>query len=186
MRASKFTFVAVSLHAIPCTFSKANYWTGKHLLALKCLLALHALDPHNPALHVQSYRLRDSLDHLPDGLSPKWSEIVLPGTKMLFHDDKDLSAWNNDFLKRHKSSASHVQAGLRVRALIGKEAKEVNEKDLCETLLLEDTTMQNASAGLELLHEWGSSEEVRGRYKSSAAERWKMASVFRSSTYDKR
>ena len=175
----------MSLHALPLHALKANSCTGKHLLALRCLLALHALDPHNPALHVQSYRLRDSLDHLPDGVSPKWSEIVLPGTKMLFHDDKDMSAWNNEFLNYHKSSASHVQAGLRVRALIGKEAMEANEKDLCETLLFEDTSMQNASAGLELLHEWGSSEEVKVRYKSMASERWKMASVFRPMRYDR-
>lgn len=152
---------------------------GKYLLALKCLLALHALDPQNPTLHVQSYGFRDSLDRHPNGVLPRVSEIVLPGAKTLFPNDMDLSAWNNDFLDRHRSSASHVQAGLRVRALIGKETRETNEKDLLEVLSLNSSSICSAIAGMELLDEWRSSAEVKDRYKDKAAERWNMASVFK-------
>ncbi len=65
-----------------------------------------------------------------------------------------------------------------MRALIGKEAKATNEKDLLGTLSLDTTSMEDASAGLALLNEWGSTKEVKERYRSSAAERWNRASIF--------
>lgn len=98
--------------------------------------------------------------------------------------DKDLSEWNNNFLNGHKSSGPHIQAGLRVRALIGKGAKEANEKDLFAALSLDSTSMRDASAGLELLNEWGSSAEVKDRYRNSAAERWNRASIFQTKHID--
>lgn len=163
---------------------KANYSTGKYLLALKSLLALHAIDPQNPTLHVQSYRFRDELDHSPDGKSPKSSEIIAAETKTLLPEDKDLSDWNNDFLDRHKSSVSHVQAGLSVRALIGKEKKETNESDLFELLSIDSASINEASAGLDLLDEWSSSLEVKDRYRKSAAGRWNKASCFQANHID--
>jgi N-alpha-acetyltransferase 15/16, NatA auxiliary subunit len=145
---------------------------------LKCLLALRAIDPPNPALHVYLYRFREILDHYPDGSSIKTSEVISSEARKLFPEDKDSADWNSDFLARHRSSALHVQAGLRVRGLIDKSKKEVNEKELIATLALETISMPEASAGLELLNDWSSSAEVKDKYRNSAAERWKQASVF--------
>jgi len=95
-------------------------------------------------------------------------------------EDKDLSDWNSNFVDRHKSSAPHIQAGLRVRGLIGKEVQQKNEKDLFVALSLESTSMRDARAGLELLNEWDSSAEVKDKYRNTAADRWSKASIFRT------
>jgi N-alpha-acetyltransferase 15/16, NatA auxiliary subunit len=124
--------------------------------------------------------LRDILDQPPAGTSPILSEIIRSETKTLLPEDKDLSGWNDKFLDRHKSSVPHLQAGLRVRALIGKEGKEKNETDLLATLSLDSISMNDASAGLELLYEWGSSATVKDKYRNSAAERWNRASIFQA------
>ncbi|KAF7505822.1 hypothetical protein GJ744_000397 [Endocarpon pusillum] len=152
----------------------------KYLLALKCLLALHAIDPQNPTLHVQSYNLSKILNNDPNRASSKLAQIISTEGKTLLPEDNKLVEWNNNFLNHHRSSTSHIQAGLRVRALIGKEAKATNEKDLLEALLLDTTSMEEASDGLELLNEWGSPKEVKERYRSSAAERWSRASIFQA------
>jgi N-alpha-acetyltransferase 15/16, NatA auxiliary subunit len=142
------------------------------------------MDSQNPTLHVQSYRFRDMFDPHPDGASPKFSEIIPTEIKTLFPEDTNLSDWNKDFLKRHNLSASHVQAGLRVRALIGNEANETNEKDLFATLSLDSVSMDIAAAGLDLLDAWGSSAETKDSYKKKAAERWGRASVFQAKHID--
>jgi N-alpha-acetyltransferase 15/16, NatA auxiliary subunit len=105
-------------------------------------------------------------------------------TKALFANGKNLSDWNTEFLNRHNASASHIQAGLKVRALIGKEAKDMNENDLLATLSLEAVSIREASAGLDLLNEWGSSAEIKDRYRSKAGERWNRASVFATKKID--
>jgi N-alpha-acetyltransferase 15/16, NatA auxiliary subunit len=147
---------------------------------LKCLLALHAIDSQNPTLHVQSYRFSKLLEKSPDGTSAKLSDIIFTESRTFLPELKDLSDWNNDFVDRHKSSAPHIQAGLRVRGLIGKEAKQKNEKDLLAALSLEGTSMRDARAGLELLNEWDSSAEVKDKYLNTAADRWSKASFFRT------
>jgi N-alpha-acetyltransferase 15/16, NatA auxiliary subunit len=147
---------------------------------LKCLLAIHAIDSQNPTLHVQSYRFSKILEKYPDGASAKLYEIISPESRMFLPEDKDLSDWNDNFVDRHKSSAPHIQAGLRVRGLIGKQAQQTNEKDLVAALSLESTSMRDARAGLELLNEWGSSAEVKDNYRNTAAERWSKASIFRT------
>lgn len=119
------------------------------------------------------------------GASSKLAQIISIEGKTLLPQINKVTEWNNNFLDRHKSSASHTQAGLRVRALIGKEAKATNENDLLGTLSLDTISMEDASAGLELLNEWGSSKEVKERYRSSAAERWSRASIFRAKQIEK-
>lgn len=135
-------------------------------------------------LHIQSYRFRDLIENRSDDLSPMVLTSVQTEIKKLFTEDKSLSDWNKEYLVRHKSSALHVQAGLRVRALIGKEAKSTNEKDLLAILSLNSASMGDASAGLELLDEWASSAEVKDRYRDKAAERWNRASVFQAKRID--
>jgi N-alpha-acetyltransferase 15/16, NatA auxiliary subunit len=64
--------------------------------------------------------------------------------------------------------------------LIGKEGKEKNEMDLLATLSLDSISMNDASAGLELLYEWCSSATVKDKYRNGAAERWNRASLFQA------
>lgn len=153
---------------------------GKYLLALKCLIALHAIDSEHPMLHVQSYRLRGCLDRFPSSVRPKISELLPSASSTLLPSDEDISEWNKEFLDRHGLSAAHTQAGLRVRALIGKENQQRNEQDLLATLSLDNTTMVDASRGLELLHDWRSSADFANRYRERAAERWNRSSRFQA------
>jgi N-alpha-acetyltransferase 15/16, NatA auxiliary subunit len=151
------------------------------LLALKCLLAAHDLDPANPTLHSQSYRFRNTIENSREDISPKISEIILVESKNLFDGDESASDWNQSFITTHKSSAAHVQAGLRVRGLMGKESRAQNEKDLIETLSLQGITLAEGTAGLELLEEWRSSADVITAYKQAARSIWNEATVFKTS-----
>jgi N-alpha-acetyltransferase 15/16, NatA auxiliary subunit len=147
-------------------------------LALKCLLALHYLDQDYPTLHVQSFRVRQLLQNSSKDMSQNLLDILKSQAKTLFSPDTRIADWNNDFLNRHKASAPHIQAGLRVRALIRKGAEEEDESDLLATLSLDSTTLQDAKAGLELMNDWSSSAEARNAYKKAAAEPWTRASAF--------
>jgi N-alpha-acetyltransferase 15/16, NatA auxiliary subunit len=151
------------------------------LLALKCLLAAHDLDPANPTLHSQSYRFRTTIENSREDISPKISEIILVESKNLFDGDESASDWNQSFITTHKSSAAHVQAGLRVRGLMGKESRAQNEKDLIETLSLQGITLAEGTSGLELLEEWRSSADVIAAYKQAARSIWNEATVFKTS-----
>lgn len=151
------------------------------MLALKCLLAAHDLDPANPTLHSQSYRFRNMIENSREDISPKISEIILVESKNLFDGDESASDWNQSFITTHKSSAAHVQAGLRVRGLMGKESRAQNEKDLIETLSLQGITLAEGTAGLELLEEWRSSADVIAAYKQAARSIWNEATVFKTS-----
>ncbi|SLM38739.1 n-terminal acetyltransferase catalytic subunit [Lasallia pustulata] len=55
-----------------------------------------------------------------------------------------------------------------------------NEKDLIASLSLEDASLEDAIAGMELLDEWYSSAEVVKQYKEAAGKRWKEATVFKT------
>lgn len=158
----------------------ANRATEKYLLALKCLLAIHALDAANPTLHTLAYRLRTALEQPDSGINPQVTELILPELELLFDNEQSPSKWNESFIKTNKSSASHVQSGLRVRGLLDKGSQEQNEKELIETLSLQRETLAEAIAGLELLEEWRSSAEVVSAYKQAAGSIWGEATAFKS------
>jgi hypothetical protein len=159
----------------------ANLCTEKYLLALKCLLVVHELDPSDPTLHSQVYRFRSVTKQTPEDIPPRISEIILLESKSLFTGDPSGHDWNQSFISTNKSSAAHVQAGLRVRGLIDKDSREQNEKDLIETLSLQGITLAEATAGLELLEEWRSSAEVVTAYKQAAGNIWSEATAFKTS-----
>jgi len=152
----------------------------KYLLAMKCLLAAHAIDPSNPALHVQLLRFRQALDSLPEPLPTAVAEIIGTGFEKLLPKSQDLNEWNNTFLESQKGSVTHVQAALTARQLLNPATKEQCEKDLIATLELDDVTIDQALAGLELLDEWKSSLTVRRTYEEKAQLRWTGASLFQS------
>ena len=156
----------------------ANIVAEKYLLALKCLLSLHELDPADPTLHTQVYQFRDTTKKSREEIPPRIVEIIALELKSLFGGDQSVSDWNQSFITTHKSSASHVQAGLRVRELIDASSREQNEKDLIETLSLQGMTLAEATVGLELLEEWRSSAEVVVAYKNAAGSIWSAATAF--------
>ena len=89
-------------------------------------------------------------------------------SKSLSDSSQSVSDWNDSFISTHKSSAAHVQAGLRVRYLLDKDSREQNEKTLIETLSFPTLTLAEATAGLELLEEWRSGGEAVAAYKEAA------------------
>jgi N-alpha-acetyltransferase 15/16, NatA auxiliary subunit len=150
-------------------------------LALKCLLAAHKLEPSNPTLHTGIYHFRSTTEKSREEIPQRISEIISLESKTLFDGDKSVSDWNHSFISAHKRSASHVQAGLRVRGLIDKDSREQNEKDLIQTLSLQGMTLAEATAGLGLLEEWRTSAEVVAAYKQAAGNIWSAATSFKTS-----
>ena len=145
---------------------------------MKCLLAAHAIDAENPDLHFQAHRIREFVLSPPKPAPPKLSELVSSAASILFASDKDPSDWNDEFLSRHKTSAAHVQSGLRVRALIAKRPREEIEADLISTLSFETISLERTTRGFDLLDEWGSPPEVKEKYRSTATGRWPLAQTF--------
>lgn len=151
----------------------------KYLLALKCILAAHAIDHADPILHQQVFRLRHTLNTLPkDSLSAKTAEIIHSEFEPHCSKDENLKKWNEAFLEAHKTSIAHVQAGLKVRTMVDSTTKEKNEQQLLKTMELSSAQLKDAVNGFDLLHEWKSSSEVREKYKEAAHKRWTEASAF--------
>ena len=93
--------------------------------------------------------------------------------------DADLTAYNNDFLKKHSQSAPHLQSGYNTRYILDNSSKSQNEEDLKKTLDLPNVTIEQAVAGLALLDEWKSDAKIQDAYREKAATRWSEATVFR-------
>ncbi|EFR03747.1 NMDA receptor-regulated protein 1 [Nannizzia gypsea CBS 118893] len=152
----------------------------KYLLAIKCLMAAHAIDPSNPTLHVQLVKFRQQFDAGAAGelTPPDIVELINAEFDLLLPKSTDLTQWNEEFLSTHAKSAPHVQAALTVRQMLKPESKEQAEKDLISSIDLDNTSLEQALAGLSLLDEWGSTVETKASYSTSARRRWAEASVF--------
>lgn len=150
-----------------------------YLLALKCLVTAHAIDPVNPTFHEQLVRFRQALDSSRD-LDPKVSE-VLKSNSNIVPLTADLSSFNDTYLSEHRDSAPHVQSALRVRALLGPSSKPQNETELLKTLELPDISTQQAEDGLRLLKQWKSDATVREKYEEAARGKWPRATAFAKS-----
>ncbi|KAK2755950.1 hypothetical protein FQN54_005746 [Arachnomyces sp. PD_36] len=158
---------------------EVNIRRNKYVLALKCLMASHSIDPSNPTLHSQIYRFKTAIDNPPEPLNPKISEIITPELDTLLSPkSSSLAEWNESFLTAHKTSAPHVHAAASVRRLINPDSQSQGEKDLLSTLELKDTSLADAVAGLQLLNDWSSSEDVKSQYIQTAHKRWPEASTF--------
>ena len=149
-------------------------------MALKCLLAVHDLDPSHPTLHSQIYRFRSVVEKAGEEIAPRVKEMIAYESKSLSDSSQSVSDWNDSFISTHRSSAAHVQAGLRVRYLLDKDSREHNEKTLIETLSFSALTLAEATAGLELLEEWRSGGEAVAAYKEAAGRIWSEATVFKT------
>lgn len=92
--------------------------------------------------------------------------------------DADLTTYNDDFIKAHTDSTSHLQSGYNVRYILDNSSKAQNEEDLKNTLDLPDNTIEQALAGSALLSEWKSEKKIKEDYRAKAASRWSEATVF--------
>jgi hypothetical protein len=156
----------------------------KHILALKCLLAAHALAPSNPTLHTQKLHFLLTLNSLPpDTLATKIVETITPELDTLLpsRSDSNLATYNNEFLEKHKSSPEHAQSALKVNKMLSKEMGESDWQQWIETLELGEIELEGAVKGLQDLEEMKAPKEVREAYKERARRRWKEASALRES-----
>ncbi|KAI9713785.1 MAG: hypothetical protein M1820_000515 [Bogoriella megaspora] len=149
----------------------------KYLLALKCLLAASNVDPEDPTLHEQTVRFRRTLSSLSEPL-PEPTSSIINQTFTLLPPSTDLTAHNEAFISRHKSSPHHIHAYLKVRQILDPPSLTKNEKGLQDSLDLEKIELEEGIEGLLLLEEWGSTNEVKKAYVDAAREKWKEASVF--------
>jgi hypothetical protein len=172
--------------------------TEKYLLALKCLLAAHSIDPEQAKLHEQLIRFRlaspynlnhssarlltyRTVDALPESLPEKVNQILQSLSGKIVPPKSSLSSFNDKYLTAHRDCARRTQSALNVRLILDESTKSANEKDLIKTLELRDIDMQEAVEGLELLKEWSSEDSVKEQYTSAARKRWPQATIFASS-----
>ncbi|KAL8712323.1 MAG: hypothetical protein Q9220_003474 [cf. Caloplaca sp. 1 TL-2023] len=150
----------------------------KHLLALRCLLAAHAINPSHPSIHVLSIRLAHALQLLPEPPSPKVADIFETEFSPLIAPDTDLKKLDSEYLASHSESAAHVQASLCARQALDAETAEENQKDMIRTLALQSVSLEDAVRGLDLLKDWKAQSRYRNIYIAAAHERWPEATVF--------
>ncbi|KAJ5089461.1 hypothetical protein N7532_008145 [Penicillium argentinense] len=148
----------------------------KHLLALKCLSAAHAIDPSNPSLHLNLLQFRKALDTLSEPLPAETAEVVNAEFEKLLPKSQKLEDWNESFLSANKESIAHVHAALSSRQLLSPDSKARNEKDLQATLDSSKITLEEAVLGRDLLNKWGSDKTM---YAEKASKKWPESSVFR-------
>ena len=154
----------------------ANRLLGKHLPALRCLLAIQKIAPEHPKCHELSCRLRLTLDSLPEPL-PEKVQAAVKKTFLSKQPTKSVQDSNEEYLKEHKDSAPHVQGVIRVRHAV-KPGFE-NAKDLLPTLEAEETTLKQAIDGLRLLEEVSADTGAKEEYRKKAGQRWAEADMFK-------
>ncbi|KAJ5596707.1 N-terminal acetyltransferase A complex subunit n.t1.c1 [Penicillium hetheringtonii] len=147
----------------------------KYLPALKCLSAAHAIEPSNPALHLQLLQFRKTLDSLPEALPAQTAEVINTEIEKLLPKSQNLEEWNESFLSANKNSVPHIQSALSARQLLKPDLKAQSEKDLLASLDAPTVTIDEAVPALELLDKWGSDKTA---YADKASKKWPESSVF--------
>ncbi|KAK7528692.1 N-alpha-acetyltransferase-like protein 15 [Phyllosticta citriasiana] len=172
----------------------------KHLLALKCLLSAHAIDPENPTLHHQIIRFqqerkschpslsisaRRQADTVPvEAFAKAASDAdkpvleVLKSQFTLIPAGTSAAAFNTAFLERHAKSAPHVVEGLRARVLLDPSTKAKSEDEAVKAVAgLETAQLADALAVRDALREWGSAAEALQRWEKEVKARWNEAAL---------
>ena len=150
----------------------------KYLLALRTLLISHALSPSDPTTHEQTIRLGHTFRAQTEPPDRKIQEVIAAEFDPILPASTDLSERNDEFLKDHHDSASHVRACLRVRQFLDLDSGEQNQQDVIRTLALEGIDLEDAVEGLELLKEWKAKDQYQDDYLAAARQRWPEASAF--------
>lgn len=153
---------------------RTNARIEKYLLALRCLKATLSLDSSSPKAHEQTIRLRHALNNNLATLSPKVAEVI----KSEFTEvpaSADLAKVNQEFREKHKTSAQHVLASIRVQAVLGEDCGKLG-KDVVGLLQTPGVELEDGVDAQELLVGWKSAE-LDG-FKKAAAGKWPEASLF--------
>lgn len=150
----------------------------KYLLALRCLLTSHRIDPLNPVVHEQLIRFRHALKSLSEPLPSKISEIIESQLSSILAKDTNLSQSNDDFLSENRQSAPHIHAAVRTRQAISPDSTNQNREDISAALENDSISLQDAVKGLELLKDWETKQEVINEYVDKARKMWPEATVF--------
>ena len=155
-----------------------NSLAEKYLLALRTLLASHALSPSDPTTHEQAIRLAHTFRTQTEPPDRKVQEVIAAEFDSILPATTDLSKHNEEFLQKHHQSAPHVQACLKMKQFLDPSSSEKNQQDIIRTLALEGSSLEDAVRGSELLKEWQAKDQYRDDYLAAAHERWPEASAF--------
>ena len=120
-----------------------------------------------------------ALDKLEQPLPPKVKEVV-DSSYLSKLSDESLEEGNEKYLEAHKDSAPHVQSAVRFRNILKPGAEGTKSKsatDLQSTFNLENTTLQQALEGLQLLEEIEADASARESYRAAAQKRWPEATM---------
>ena len=66
-----------------------------------------------------------------------------------------------------------------MKQFLDPSSSEKNQQDVIRTLALEESSLEDAVRGLELLKEWKAKDQYRDDYLAAAHERWPEASAFK-------
>jgi N-alpha-acetyltransferase 15/16, NatA auxiliary subunit len=133
-----------------------------------------ALDEENAKAHEQAVRLRQALDKEAKTLPPKVAEVIAAEFTEI-PAFADLAKHNEEFRQRHKNSAPHVLATIRVQDSLGVDRARLG-KEVVGLLQIEGVGLREASDAQELLKSWKSGELEA--FKKAAAQKWPEASLF--------
>lgn len=154
----------------------------KYLLAVKCLLAIKSISPSDPDLHVYSYQLRRAVELKQDSVDDKVIDMVKDLGKDVLHSGTPAKDLNERF---QQTSLHHTQAYLKVKDMLDESSRKENEKALVDSISkYPESTLPDLIAGLELLQQWGTSEDIIESYKAEARKTFSEADVFQSTKTD--
>jgi len=148
----------------------------KYLLALKCLIAAHSIDPEQSKLHEQLIRFRRTLDSASKAESEKVNEVLKTCSTNIVPATSTLSKYNEEYITKNEGCARRIHSGLHARWILDPLSKARNEKDMLATIKHAD--MQEAIEGMERLKEWKSEKSVVEAFLEAARGRWPEASAF--------
>ncbi|KJZ73274.1 hypothetical protein HIM_07278 [Hirsutella minnesotensis 3608] len=139
----------------------------KYLLALRCLNASLALDPDHPQVVEQVVAFKCMLDVTSD-LAPKATE-ALKGEFKALEAVKDMTAFVEEFEKKHKDSPRHALGVIGAKRRMG-EDKVKCDKEVLGLLNMKGVTAVDAGAMLQALQGWRSLETQA--FKKAAQAKW--------------
>lgn len=143
-------------------------------MALGCLKAVLSLDESSPKAHEQALRLRHALNTDLASLPPKVAEVIKSDFTEV-PEAADLAKVNQEFREKHKASAQHVLASIRVQAALGEDRGKLG-KDVVGLLQTPGVELEDAIDAQELLVGWKSAEV--DEFRKAAAGKWPEASLF--------
>ncbi|KAI9738678.1 MAG: hypothetical protein M1834_008183 [Cirrosporium novae-zelandiae] len=157
-------------------FIRRTDHTDKLVLALKCLLTAHSIDPSDTTHHLHLIRFAHIMSN-PSGtiISPKIKQVLGIQFITILSPSTDPEQFNADFLAAHPHSAPHIHGFLKTRALLDEDSQEKNETELLKSLEEESAELEDGIRGLEMMRAWKGDVKA---FVEKARGRWPEATVF--------